>query len=262
MGMYDTLNDWQVKCFHWVSFYKGGISYHGGDLKYYCNGSEIPYKKPHYNYGKNFVILDLNRCPDSEYWDYDYILHVIIDGKLKDTFENKIGEIDWGIIQNVVDYYGTFLNIHNSNDLLNYMKEQRECWEKYDVINSRSNELFREWTKYLKGFGLLDKEKDKDEIEHRKRKINEIQRLIDEEKKRTESEKEKLSNSIDKWFVDTSDISDLIHLGDFISSYDVRDDEKDECKEMITSLLENDSTLYDRYVKWQGSDEFIRKFKL
>ena len=64
MGMYDTLNGEQVKCFPWFSFYvsamdtKGVVTSHGGDLKYYGNGSEIPYRSLAYNYGKNFIIFD------------------------------------------------------------------------------------------------------------------------------------------------------------------------------------------------------------
>ena len=105
MGMYDTINGEQVKCFPWVSLYKDEITYHGGELKYYGIGDEVPYKKPHYNYGKNFIILDLNRYPESDYCEYDYIIHVIVDGKVNDTFENKIGSIDWSINENVVGYY-------------------------------------------------------------------------------------------------------------------------------------------------------------
>ena len=62
MGMYDTLNDEQVKCFPWYSFDvislspEGSIGGHGGKLKYYGNGSEIPYLSLAYNYGKNFII--------------------------------------------------------------------------------------------------------------------------------------------------------------------------------------------------------------
>ena len=91
MGMFDTINGEQVKCFTWTSFSNGGFVYHGGHCKYYNTGDEVPYKKPHYNYGKNFIILDLNEFLDC---DYDYILHVIVDGKLKDTFENELGDID------------------------------------------------------------------------------------------------------------------------------------------------------------------------
>ena len=64
MGMYDTLNGEQVKCFPWYSFDvislspEGSIGGHGGNLKYYGNGSEIPYRSLAYNYGKNFIIFD------------------------------------------------------------------------------------------------------------------------------------------------------------------------------------------------------------
>ena len=53
MGMYDAINGEQVKCFNWTSF-NNGIVCHGGDLMYYNTGDEVPYKSPHYNYGKNF----------------------------------------------------------------------------------------------------------------------------------------------------------------------------------------------------------------
>ena len=154
MGMYDTINGEQVKCFPWVSLYQGEISYHGGDLKYYDNGDEVPYKQPHYNYGKNFVILDLNRYPESDYCPYDYILHVIEDGKVKETYTDEIGDINWSNNKSVVDYYGELLNIHSSEDILNYIKDQREYWTKREEIRSRWNELFSESMEYFTGIGL------------------------------------------------------------------------------------------------------------
>ena len=42
MGMYDTINGEQVKCFPWVSIYKDEITYHGGELKYYGIGDDVP----------------------------------------------------------------------------------------------------------------------------------------------------------------------------------------------------------------------------
>ena len=43
MGMYDTINGEQVKCFPWVSIYKDEITYHGGELKYYGIGDDVPF---------------------------------------------------------------------------------------------------------------------------------------------------------------------------------------------------------------------------
>lgn len=259
MGMYDEINGEQVKCFPWVSLYKGEISYHGGDLAYYGTGDKVPYKKPHYNYGKNFIILDLNRYPDSDYCDYDYILHVIVDEKIKITFTDEIGYIDWSINETVVGYDGELLNIKSSEDIMNYIEAQRQYWEKYENIHSHWNELFKESMHYFTGIGLLDK--DSEERKMRREKIEEIHKLMDEENKRIKPELNELSKKHSRWFVDTSDIDDLINLGDYISAYNLEMDEQEQCKEMIQRLLNSDSTLYDRYVKWQGSDEYIKEFK-
>ena len=259
MGMYDEINGEQVKCFPWVSLYKGKISYHGGDLAYYGTGDKVPYKKPHYNYGKNFIILDLNRYPDSDYCDYDYILHVIVDEKIKITFTDEIGYIDWSINETVVGYDGELLNIKSSEDIMNYIEAQRQYWEKYENIHSHWNELFKESMHYFTGIGLLDK--DSEERKMRREKIEEIHKLMDEENKRIKPELNELSKKHSRWFVDTSDIDDLINLGDYISAYNLEMDEQEQCKEMIQKLLNSDSTLYDRYVKWQGSDEYIKEFK-
>lgn len=259
MGMYDTINGEQVKCFPWVSLYHNEISYHGGDLAYYGTGNEVPYRKPHYNYGKNFIILDINMYPDSYCCDYDYILHVIVDGIVKDTFVNKIGAIDWAINNNVVSYAGEFLNIHSSEDVISYVKAQREYWEKRKKIREHCDELFRESMKYFTGIGLL--EKYSEEKKQRIEKIDAIRKLMDVEEERIQPELDALSKEHSKWFVDTSDIDELIRLGDYISAYSLCNENSELCKGTIEFLLETNDTLYDRYIKWQGSDEYIKEFK-
>ena len=112
---------------------------------------------------------------------------------------------------------------------------------------------------YFTGIGLLDK--DSEEKKMRCEKIEKIHKLMDEEENRIKPELDKLNEDHFKWFIDTSDIADLICLGDYISAYSLRDNDKEQCKEMIQKLLSSDSNLYDRYVEWQGSDEYIREFK-
>lgn len=263
MGMYDTINGEQVKCFPWVSLYENEITYHGGDLKYYGTGDEVPYKKAHYNYGKNFIILDLDRFPESEYSYYDYVLHVIVDGKVKDSFKDKIGDIDWSINNTVIGYDGTLLNIHSSDDVVNFITEQRKYWEEYRNIKKHSDELFKEMMKYSSGIGSLDKESE--EYKNRKKKIDEIIKLIDKEHKNINSDIDALSEKYSYLYVDTSNINDLISLGEFISASKINfstdaNKIKKICKENILSLLAADNTLYDRYVAWQGSDEYIREY--
>ena len=100
MGMYDTLNSEQVKCFPWFSFYvsamdtKGVITSHGGDLKYYGNGSKIPYRSLAYNYGKNFIIFDFTPelCTDEI---GEWVVHVIENGRLKASFYRKDADAEF-----------------------------------------------------------------------------------------------------------------------------------------------------------------------
>lgn len=115
----------------------------------------------------------------------------------------------------------------------------------------------------MHGIGLLDK--DSVEKKERLKKIEDIHKLMDKERENIQPQIESLKNKFSKWFVDTSNINDLIDIGDLISAYETESAAKREyastCKELIQKLLDADSTLYDRYVKWQGSDQFIRQFK-
>lgn len=263
MGMYDTINGEQVKCFPWVSLYQNEINYHGGNLKYYGIGDEVPYRKPHYNYSKNFIILDLNKYPESNCCAYDYILHVIVDGKVQNTFTDVIGEIDWSINNFVVSYTGELLNIHNPEDVINYIREQREYWSKCEEVYNQWNELFKEALDYARGLGSL--KKDSEERKFRYTKIEEIRKLMDKEKEKIEPIIQIITEQFSKWYTDTSNIDDLIQLGNYISAYyteqKIGKEETKICYDMIHKLLTEDATLYDRYIKWQGTEEDIQKFK-
>ena len=258
MGMYDIINGEQVKCFSWISIdVVDGVWHHGGDLKYYRTGDEVPYKKPHYNYGKNFVILDL--YPESEYSSYDYIIHVIKNGKVAATFNDVIGDIDWPDVSCVVGYYGELLNIRSSDDMRNYIKAQRKFYTDYKNIKVRWDELFAESMNCLRGLGKLDENSEEKKI--RRKEIKEIQKLMDEEKKRIQPQIDKLLEEHLKWSVDTSNIHDLIKLGEFINACNTHGCDKEYLLDSIRKMLISDRTLYDRYVEWQGSDEFIKDFK-
>ena len=75
-------------------------------------------------------------------------------------------------------------------------------------------------------------------------------------------ETDRLDKECSKWLIDTSGIDDLICLGDYISAYNLRDNDKEQCNEVIQKLLSSDSNLYDRYVGWQDSDKYIKEFKM
>ena len=79
--------------------------------------------------------------------------------------------------------------------------------------------------------------------------------------KRIQPQIDKLLDEHLKWSVDTSNIRDLIKLGEFISAYNTHGCDKEYLLDSIRKMLISDRTLYDRYVEWQGSDEFIKDFK-
>lgn len=111
---------------------------------------------------------------------------------------------------------------------------------------------------------LSDDWKDKALLSYQKR-LEGIE-LMKKEEERTEPEIDALKEEYSKWFVDTSDIDDLINLGDYISAYYTelkagRNDNVKACSEMIGKMLNADSTLYDRYIKWQEVDEYIKEFR-
>jgi hypothetical protein len=145
MGMYDTLNGEQVKCFSWVTYGHGTpcgemFSAHGGSCDYFNTGEEVPWKSLTYNYTRNFLIVDLNNslsmdvvCPIT--------VHRIVDGKLEGTYypqEDDISEdLFWPNFK-VISYLGEELNIHSIPDLYEYYRDTRdqdrmwkEAWERY-----------------------------------------------------------------------------------------------------------------------------------
>ena len=80
-------------------------------------------------------------------------------------------------------------------------------------------------------------------------------------RERIKSDLEVLCEGHKKWFVDISGINDLINLGNYISATEVESD-REICEEKIRKLLASDSSLYDRYVEWQGSYEYIKEYKI
>lgn len=114
MGMYDTINSEQVKCFYWTHYYNPNketdgchLCTSGGNLYYFGVGDTVPFKSDSYNYTKDFLILDAHfrnntyKCPSClcEYYNGEKIcsdcgvklekspaiVHIIRDGKVKET---------------------------------------------------------------------------------------------------------------------------------------------------------------------------------
>ena len=283
MGMYDTINGEQVKCFPWVHYYRDNIiktiiTYSGGDLKYYRNKSKIPYKKFYYNYGKNFMILDIQEflyknyglSLENEDETYNYVLHVIRNGKVKATYDgnkNSINEEDFSLNACVIDYYGEFLNIKNANDIIEYMKAKQKYHIEYEKINKKWNALFRESMEYFSGIALL--EPDSEEKKERLEKIKEIHKQMEEEKKRTKNDIDVLAKTFrNKWIVENEELNDIISLGEFLSCLDCvikhesmnnREEARIISSNFIVKKLEENEDLYKRYIEWYCENDLEKE---
>ena len=160
MGMYDTLNGEQVKCFPWYSFDvmslspEGSIGGHGGNLKYYGNGSEIPYRSLAYNYGKNFIIFDFNPALDPNDGS-DWVAHVIKDGLLKaSVYKENAGDEFEEILKknrkNISYYGGGNFKFKSIADVNQYAVESDELMKKIKELHKPVDKIMREWMDALK----------------------------------------------------------------------------------------------------------------
>ena len=141
MGMYDTLicsggNGNQIKIFPLAIFYPNdmGDSFHigfmGGNLRYFSQGDDVPYKTLSYKYPKNFIAVDACEFDEPK----DFIVHFFKDGKFEQTIESMyvsdphkaLSDINFsdylcGEEVFAVDYHGNRIhNIHCAKDIEDY----------------------------------------------------------------------------------------------------------------------------------------------
>lgn len=137
MGMYDIIETEQVKCFDNL-------------LNHYKIGDKVPCKK--FGYSKNLLIIPFEIDNISNRLDFYFI--IIKNSKvanLKTIFQ--LNDKDFNHINEVITYRGTKVNIHNLNDLINYVEEAMILNVK-DIINELRginedsyNNFIRKWMK-------------------------------------------------------------------------------------------------------------------
>ena len=257
--MYDMINGEAVKCFPIYYMTGEAMNCSEGNLISYDTGDPVPYITPYYNYGKNFLVIDINGSPEF-YEGYDFLIHVITDGFVKETLKNTFKNINWDINSSVVNYNGEILNIHSEKEALDYIDAQKKYWHNIWETKLRLNVLRGLQCNYFCQIKSLE-EGSKD----RKTVIEKISRnseSIKEEFNRTAPELERIRKEFSTtWIKDTSDIDDLILIGKLISCYNLAHSEEESgyVLKSISDMLNKDKTLRNRYVEWQGTDEHIKK---
>lgn len=234
MGMYDTINSEQVKCFPWITYQYIKDSdirllEHGGSLKNYENNATVPYRSLCYNYHENFNILDTH--PTALLFDNGIVLHAIRNGKVKESItielnddyiiSKKLQEIisDYLKTAHTVSYtgYQTF-NIHSYSEMLAFYNEYQARMEKLTDIRKESHRRMNAWTKTIRK--LHDKDLSDAQRNQIQNDVNQLKATYDEERKRIEPDINQLNATfINKWCVPkSSEIKKYIRFGEWITA--------------------------------------------
>lgn len=236
MGMYDSINGEQVKCFPWVSYVPSTdipptdpIWFHGGSLNSFQSGNSVPFQEFHYNYTPNFMILDDH--PTEE--EFLFVLHIIQEGKvqmslfgssdlkLRDENENQksVEEINQLFERNqmVIDYYGNCLNVHSIEDVKNCVTEKQSTIEKVRELSKGSHGYFKKYAQVMHGVGLLDTASE--EFKERKKKSDEYHKKYQEEKEREQPFIDQAWDQFSQQWIQEYPYEKEKELGSWISAY-------------------------------------------
>ena len=177
MGMYDTINGYQVKAFY-IEYSTLRSEFDdaifgktesdltiwcmGGNLRNFSNGDEVPFQTYYYNFGKDFNIIDFDDFMLSE-----QIIHVIRDGKVVKTISFDDTDDEILKVPNY-DYNGNKLKITSVNDLIKYTENQRK------IIYAREHEKVEATRNYFDMARTIDIESEEyKKLEEEYKKENE-----------------------------------------------------------------------------------------
>ena len=274
MGMYDTLNGEQVKCFPWYSFDvmslspEGSIGGHGGGLKYYGNGDKIPYRSLAYNYGKNFIIFDFN--PDFDPNNAtDWIAHVIEGGFLKASiYKEDAGEEFEEILKRSrknISYYGSGnFKFKSISDINQYAIESDGLMKRTKELYKTVDEIMREWMNALKEGRRRNLKKGTPEYAELSSRLDQVSARHDAEKRRVEPVIEQLRHDFaEKWterepenYLQMPVFGECIEAG-ILTLKGKKEQEKKPAEKIEEAKKHN--IFFDRQKEWQYYCRYFKK---
>lgn len=234
MGMYDTINSEQVKCFQHVTYNydrhnNTHMWSHGGSLKNFNDNDAVPYRSLCYNYHENFNILDLH--PTALPFDNGIVLHAIRDGKVKESITIELNDtnlIPKELQERISGYLSTThtigytgypnLNVHSYYDMLALYNESNARLKKLADIRTESHRRMNAWAKAVRKLHNQDlSDTQRNQIQN---DINQLKTAYDDERKRIEPEIDNLNMTfIKKWYVPTSsELNKYISFGEWITA--------------------------------------------
>lgn len=234
MGMYDTINSEQIKCFPWITYHYDKnndirLWEHGGSLKNFNDNAAVPYRSLCYNYHENFNILDLH--PTALPFDNGIVLHAIRDGKVKESItielddtsliSNELQEHISGYLTSAhtIGYTGyPDLNIHSYYEMLAFYNESHARLKKLTDIRKESHRRMNAWSKSVRKRHNKDlSDVQRNQIQN---DVNQLKAAYDEERKRIEPFIDELNKDfITKWCVPkSSEMNKYINFGEWITA--------------------------------------------
>ena len=198
MGMYDYLNDEQVKCFPKAiitlpdTLNNSYIYYSGGSLHYFKRNSKVTYCQYYYNYGKNFNIIDFF----SEY-NEGIIIHIIRNGRNRGflTLNNELKDI---FKYPCYDDRGNKLLFKNKEELLHCFNMKQTIRE---LMLKQDNPCFREFMNYFK-----NSTKEERETIEGKKIIEDLENKVNLERKKHDEELEPYLKEQDKYYLEDNNV--------------------------------------------------------
>lgn len=234
MGMYDSINSEQIKCFPWVSYQHNDTDgmclwSHVGGLRCFNDNDKVPYRSLSYNYHKDFNIIDMH--PTMLPFDNGIVLHAIRNGKVKESITIELLE-DTDTPKHIQDAMSNYLssaqtigytgnpviNIHSFDDMIQFYHENIKRHDKLVALRSTSHRLMNEWAKTVRKLHQENlSEMQKNNI---KETINQVKTQYDAERKRIEPDIDKVNTMfVEKWCVRNSDETNtFIRFGEWIES--------------------------------------------
>lgn len=300
MGMYDTINGEQVKCFFWVHYYNPSkekgchLTTSGGNLDIFHDGDEIPYKTNSYNYTKDFIILDghfrynTHRCPKCGEESYNgeticsacntkmkkspAIIHIIRDRRVKETIylyeEDKHSkELEEKLFKKnnkVISYFGEEMNIHSLEDIFLCLEHMKIYFQAVQNSFEKTNYIREKVTKELR------KKQKKDTTYSEKnynKYISEYEKAIEEKEK--ELDKLKIEHIHPFYFPETNEQTFGQYL-DALYEYEQRESKENEYKQLKKEFLDFYKEDYlEKFFKYMNSTkeekieiiETVKKYK-
>lgn len=232
MGTYDIINDEQVKCFHEITYHyiKSNDIHlwkHGGSLKSFDDNDTVPYRSLCYNYHKDFNILDLH--PTALPFDNGIVLHIIRDGKVKESIElDDTNLIPKELQERISDYLSTAhtigytgypeLNVHSYSEMLAFYNENKARLETLEDMRTESYRLMNAWAKSVRK--LHDQILSNTQRTQIQNDINQLKAAYHGERKRIKPEINELNMTfINKWSIPKSnELNKYISFGEWITA--------------------------------------------